>query len=256
VGFRNKKSGLFLIIIWILMMLATLSALNLPQATFNALPGSHVIASVDWAGYIVPSSFNGKKDIVSISGTWIVPHANASGGDGYSSTWIGIGGQDDKTLSQVGTEQNVYNKKVSYSAWYELLPAYSTQIQDIRVNPGDEISASITLIDSNVNQWSIQIVDLTTGQSYNQEFQYNSTRSSGEWVLERSTVNDQITNLADFNTVTFTGCKAQIGTQRGNIDNFTYSVVQMANQQYQRLATASQLGADGASFNVTYQKTS
>ncbi len=236
------------------MLIAALSALTLLEAAFNSIPDSHTIASVGWSGYIVSSSFNEQKDIVSVSGSWTVPTLNANSGDGYSSAWIGVGGQEDKTLIQVGTEQNVYNGNVSYGAWYEMLPALSTRIDNFTVLPGDRISAKITLVDSEANQWNVQIVDLTSGQSFNEYFQYNSTRSSGEWILERSLVNGQITSLANFGSVTFTDCTVQVGDQSGNISNFTYSVVQMTNQQYERLATAATLGADGASFTVKYDK--
>lgn len=252
--FRVKRRGLFLLIIWLLMLLATLSALTLLEAAFNALPGSHTIASVGWAGYIVSSSFNEQKDVVSVSGSWIVPFVTASSGDGYSSAWIGIGGEDDKTLIQVGTEHNVYNGDVSYGAWYEMLPALSTRIDSFSVSPGDQISAKISLVNSDSELWNIQIDDLTNGQSFNQDFQYNSTQSSGEWILERSLVNGQITTLADFGSVTFTDCTVQVGDQSGIINNFTYSVVQMTNQQYERLATASALTPNGADFTITYNK--
>jgi Peptidase A4 family. len=236
------------------MLLAALSALSLLEAAFNSIPDSHTIASVGWAGYIVASSFNGQKDVVSVSGSWTVPVVNASNGDGYSSAWIGIGGQEDKTLIQVGTEHNVYNGNASYGVWYEMLPALSTRINNFNVSPGDQISARISLVNSDFEQWNIQIADLTNGESYNHDFQYNSTRSSAEWILERSLVNGQISTLADFGQVTFTGCTVQVGNRSGVINDFTYSVVQMTNQQYERLATASMLTADGASFTVKYDK--
>jgi hypothetical protein len=236
------------------MLLAALSALSLLEATFNSIPDSHTIASVGWAGFIVASSFNGQKDVVSVNGSWTVPTVDPSNGDGYSSAWIGIGGQEDKTLIQVGTEQNVYNGDGSYGAWYEMLPALSTRIDNFTVLPGDQISAKIALMNPDSEQWNIQIIDLTNGESFNQNFQYNSTRSSAEWILERSLVNGQITNLANFGSVTFTNCTVQVGDRSGIINDFTYSVVQMTNQQYERLATASLLGNDGASFTVKYIK--
>lgn len=236
------------------MLLAALSALTLLEGAFNSIPDSHTIASVGWAGYIVARSFNDQKDIVSVSASWTVPTVNAANGDGYSSAWIGIGGQEDKTLIQVGTEHNVYNGDVSYGAWYEMLPALSIRINDFNVSPGDRVSAKITLMIADSDQWNIQIMDLTNGNSYSQNFEYNSTRSSAEWVVERSLVNGQITTLADFGSVTFNDCTVQVGSRSGIIKDFTYSVVQMTNQQYERLATASLLGADGASFTVKYDK--
>jgi hypothetical protein len=183
-----------------------------------------------------------------------VPTVDPSSRDGYSSAWIGIGGQEDKTLIQVGTEHNVYNGDGSYGVWYELLPALSTRIDNFNVSPGDTMSAKIALVNPDIEQWNIQISDLTNGESFNQNFQYNSTRSSAEWILERSLVNGQITTLADFGSVTFNNCTVQVGDRSGSINDFTYSIVQMTNQQYERLATAATLASDGASFTVKYDK--
>jgi hypothetical protein len=238
---------------WVLMLLLALSALTFLEGTLNAQPDSHVIASVGWAGYIVSSSFNHKQDIVQISGSWTVPTINASSGNGYSSTWIGIGGQEDKTLIQTGTEQDTTNGKDNYHAWYELLPGVAIQIDTFPVAPGDHISASIMLMDSVNNQWKIQLTDNTNGYRFSQNFFYNSSRTSGEWVMERPNLGDQITTLADFGAVTFSDCNIMVGMEKGAIGNFTYSVVQMTNQQYGRLASASALGSDLAGFTVTYQ---
>jgi hypothetical protein len=248
----NNRRVIVLSAVWILLLLAVLSFLSLLEATFSGLPDSHTIASVGWAGYIISSSFNQQKDITGISASWTVPAVNTSGGDGYSSAWVGIGGQGDKTLIQVGTEHNVINGQAKYNAWYEMLPAYSTAIENFTVTSGDDISASITLVNSDTNQWNIQISDATTGQIFSGDFTYNSSRSSGEWILERSTVSGQISNLASFGPVTFSDCRIALSSVTGVIANFTYSVVQMTNQQYDRLATASLLGTDGASFTVNY----
>jgi hypothetical protein len=251
---KVRKRGFFLFVTWILILIAALSALTILEAAFQSMPCSHTIASVDWAGHIVSRSFNGQSDIVSVSGSWTVPAVNVSNGDGHSSTWIGIGGQEDKTLIQVGTEHNVYSGQAYYSAWYEMLPALSTRIDNFNISPGDQITAKITLVNNMANNWNIQIVDLTNGLSFNRDFQYNSTRSSGEWIVERSLVNGQITNLADFGSVCFTDCTVQVGDKTGRIDDFTYSVVQMTNHEYERLATAYTLSANGESFTVKYEK--
>ena len=58
--------------------------------------------------------------------------------------------------------------------------------------------ASINLVNSDANQWSIQISDATTGQVFSRNVVYNSTRSSGEWIVERPTINNQTSTLARF----------------------------------------------------------
>ncbi len=251
---KNFKRRIFLLAtVWILALLAVLSLLSLLEATFNAVPDSHTIVSVGWAGYVVASSFNERQEVVGISGSWTVPKVDTSAGNGYSSAWIGIGGQTEKTLIQVGTEHNVLRGRETYGAWYEMLPDYAIKIQNFSILPGHRIEAAITIVNPNLNEWNIWIRDVTNGEVFSQNFVYNSTRSSGEWIVERSTVNGQVSSLPDFDCVTFSDCVIQVSEGKGAISNFTYSTVQMTNQQYGRLATASTLTGDGSGFNVSYQ---
>jgi len=237
-------------------MLTAFSALNFLEGTFYALPDGHVIASVGWVGYIVSSSFNQREDITMVRGSWIVPEVNATAGEGYSSSWIGIGGQEDKTLIQVGTEQDIVGGRVYYHAWYEMLPDYVIKIEGLTIEPGDHITASISLSNSETNEWNIQLINNDSGQSFNRNFIYNSTRSSGEWVMERPTIGGQISTLAAFGKVTFTECTVAVGNRTGGISDFSYSIVHMTNQQYGRLATTLELNEDGKSFSVVYNSSS
>lgn len=254
--FRARHRGFLLVIVWILVMLTAFSALNFLEGTFYALPDGHVIVSVGWAGYIVSSSFNQRQDITAVSGSWIVPEVNASAGEGYSSTWIGISGQEDKTLIQVGTEQDVVGGRVYYHAWYEMLPDYAIKIEDLTIEPGDHITASISLYNPETNEWNIQLINNDNGQSFNRNFIYNSTCSSGEWVMERPTIGGQVSTLAAFSKVTFTDCALTVGNRMGGISDFSYSVVHMTNHQYGRLATTLELNEDGKSFSVVYNRSS
>lgn len=254
--FRVRHRGLLLVIVWVLVMLTAFSALTFLEGTFYALPDSHVIVSVGWAGYVVSSSFNQRQDITAVSASWIVPEVDAMAGEGHSSTWIGIGGQEDKTLIQVGTEQDVVGDNVYYHAWYEMLPDYAIKIEGLTVEPGHHITATIRLFDSESNEWNIQLINDDNGQSFNRNFVYNSTRSSGEWVMERPTIGGQISTLAAFGAVTFTECTVTVGNQTGGISDFSYSVVHMTNQQYGRLATTLELNEDGRSFSVVYDSSS
>lgn len=235
-----------------MMLLGVLSVLSLLEATFNALPDSNTVASLAWAGYIVSRSFNDQRDIIGVSASWTVPEVNTSTGDGYSSAWIGIGGQLDKTLIQIGTEHNSINGQAGYYAWYEMLPDYVIRIENFTLAPGHKIYASIALADSETNEWNLYIKDLNNDEMFNQNFVYNSTRSSGEWIVERSTVNGQITSLSNFGSITFSDCWVDVSSDKGVIGNFTHSRVHMTNQQYTTLASASTLTNDGEGFTVRY----
>ena len=187
-----------------------------------------------------------------VNASWIVPKVNVSSGDGYSSAWIGIGGQLDKTLIQVGTEQDVVNGQDTYTAWYEVLPSFAVRLTSIAVSPGDTMIASINLVNSGTSQWSIQISDATTGQASSQNVVYNSARSSGEWIVERPTVNNKVGTLADFGNITFTDCHVNVNNATGPIADFSFYKIQMANSQNAELTSVSALTAGGSSFTVSY----
>src|SRR5208282_6121144 len=103
-------------------------------------------------------------------------------------------------------------------------------------------------VNSNTNMWSIQINDATTGQAFSQNVVYNSTRSSGEWIVERPTINNQIGTLTDFGNITFTGCHINVSNVTGPITKFTFSKIQMSNNLNTKLASTSTLTAGGTSF--------
>ena len=125
--------------------------------------------------------------------------------------WVGIGGQYGKTLIQVGTEQDWISGEPSYSTWYETLPDQSVTIDSMQVSPSDKIEASVTLVNSDSNLWSIAITDLSTTQSFQINITYDPGRLSGEWIVERPDVNGVTSTLADFGSVTFTDCQATVG---------------------------------------------
>jgi len=191
-----------------------------------------------------------------VNASWIVPNVVVSGADAYSAAWIGIGGQSEKTLIQVGTEHDSIRGQAAYSAWYEMLPNNSITIRDMAISPGDFMTASIAKVNSATNDWRIQIADTTTGQIFNQVFAYNSSQLSAEWIVERPTVNNRLETLADFGSVTFTDAHVQLGSTTGTISTFAYYAVTMNDLQNAQLAAPSPLTSDGSSFTVTFQRSS
>ena len=122
------------------------------------------------------------------------------------------------------------------------------------ISPGDLITASISLIDSGADEWSITIYDITTRQGFQQTFTYNSSRLSADWIVESPTVEHQVSHLANFGTVTFTNAHVKLGNNDGTIGSFSYSQVIMTNNISLQLASVSPLSPDGSSFNVKYLK--
>jgi hypothetical protein len=250
---KGWKTGAVLIIIWILLFASSMYLLELLLATFTSNPQGHSIASTDWAGYLVtPDLENPQEQVIGINASWTVPRIGVFSNDAYSSAWIGIGGHSEKTLIQVGTEHDSLNGQEYYSAWYEMLPDDAIRITSMSVSPGDLITASITLVNSDTNEWAIRINDFTQDKGFYRTFIYNSSRLSAEWIVERPHVNDEITLLANFGTMTFKDSYATVGDNVGKIASFPYSQVIMTTDLGLQLASVSLLNADGASFNVTY----
>ena len=107
---KFRTRAVFLILVWILLLALSLALLTILLSLFAVNPQGQSVSSLSWAGYIIAkNSANPQLEVIAINASWIAPKVNVSAGDGYSSAWIRIGGQSDKTLIQVGTEHDVVN---------------------------------------------------------------------------------------------------------------------------------------------------
>jgi hypothetical protein len=238
---------------WITMLTCSFITVGLLTESFLRPTANSKLASYDWGGYVVVSDqLSPSRVFTNINASWTVPSVTDSQNDTFSAVWIGIGGQLDDTLIQTGTEQDLIDGQLYYSAWYELLPADSVPIDAINVSPGDEISASISLVDATRSQWFVQIIDLTNGQAFNQTFFYLSSRLSAEWIVERPTVNNSIAALANFGSVTFKNAKASTDSRSGTIMDFPFSQVTMVNRLGSPLVEISSISSQGSSFTVSF----
>jgi hypothetical protein len=156
---------------------------------------SNATQSSNWVGYDQGSLEQGGKLFNSVAAQWTVPAAtpHAAGQAASSSDWIGIGGGcvdagcsvTDQTLIQTGTEQDVSaTGAVSYSAWWEAIPAPSVPIASVTVKAGDRMYASVAEAVPNANVWTITLKDLTNGQSFTTTVPYASTHTTAEWIEE------------------------------------------------------------------------
>jgi len=235
------------------LLASSLYLLEVLLTMFVNNPQGQGLISAGWSGYVVTSDLeNPQHQVVGINASWIVPRIGVYSSDAFSSAWIGIGGYSEKTLIQTGTEHDSINGQEYYSAWYEMLPAKAIRIDTISVSPGDIITASINLVNSDTNQWAIRIHDVTKGKGFYRTFTYNSSRLSADWVVERPHVNDEITALANFGTIKFTDSYVKIGDNVGKIASFPYSQIIMTTDLSLALTSVSPIGEDGGSFNVTY----
>src|SRR3990172_7062220 len=204
-----------------------------PQSSSDSSPVS--LVSPQWAGYVAMSNLILREsEVTAVVGSWRVPPVEPTPDAVYSSVWVGIGGYGEKSLIQTGTAQQSVKGVASYYAWYELLPNRAVRLENFTVKPGHEISASVKLADGDKNIWTIEINDLTQGSSFLRNVTYLSSRLSAEWIVEAPSLRGNITNLANFGTVTFSDCSATIGNSTGPASTFLgYQLVMNDSQDVQ-----------------------
>ena len=114
------------------------------------------------------------------------------------------------------------------------------------------ITATVALEDNSLDLWSIYISEVSSGQSYNQTFFYQSSQLSAEWIVERPTVNGILSSLADFGQVTISNCTATVNGTTRNLGDFNFAKTLLMNHLGTAFVEVSNLGADGTRFKETY----
>src|ERR1700678_1946621 len=206
-----------------------------------------VVGSENWSGYV--DSGQG-ADFTGVAASWTVPTVQA-GTEGDSSSWVGIDGTSTSDLVQAGTDQSWSpSGGAVYYAWYELLPAVSTELG--AVAPGDHISVSI--VEAQPGSWTITVDDSTQGTMWTEPVSYNAPGDSAEWVEEAPTLasDNTIEALADFGTVQF----ANLGVAGPGTASATAYPVYMVNKSDQVIAYPDQYSSATDSFTDTYGSTS
>jgi len=176
--------------------------------------GEGQFTTYNWSGYVLPE-FETRQLYFTAQATWVVPTVVFKNEAAVSSNWVGIGGfcestqcrNVDETLIQLGTTQEALSKKkIGYFAWYEMLPAASIPIPTLEVNPGDVITASLSCAGDctpGSQSWTLSMIDETTSQSWSNDFTYESSNLSAEWIEEAPSGRHGILPLADYHTTTF-----------------------------------------------------
>ncbi|VVB51736.1 Peptidase A4 family protein [uncultured archaeon] len=217
-------------------------------------PGAY--GSLNWAGYAAVSNLTAPTSVVSnVSAYWTVPEVDPAINNAFSSAWVGIGGVSvgnvsDNTLIQTGTTMYVQSGIPRYYAWYELLPDNSLEIPSIGIFPGDEMYASVALLNETTNYWNINITDITSHDTFSKNVTYESSRVSADWIVERPYVNGELSELANFGNVTFTNCTATLTTM-GELNAFPDMAVVMYKGS-QIIATVTAITDEGTKFTVMY----
>jgi len=207
-----------------------------------------------WAGY----SVNHHQNNVSFAnGTWVVQTVQSTVHNQYSTTWVGISG-DNGVISQCGTESDTGDGSGLYFAWYEFYPAdpvyLNSNIYD--VHPGDSFKVEIE------HQTKYHLIrqtmfDITQGWSYTA---YNVDTGfrfdEAEWILEDPCE----LPFAKLTTTTFKNCSTTVNGANNNILYWATHGIEVdqntcVNELGHTLAVPGNC-TDGKTFNVVWKRAS
>lgn len=251
------------------LLTAALLALCSASSAAAAAAAADTASSSNWAGYAVHRA--GVR-FTNVLGSWTQPSALCTAGNPtYSAIWVGLGGyaQSSNALEQIGSEVDcTASGKVSSSAWYELVPAGSQSIR-MKVNPGDSLSATVTVTGHHV---VLFLVDVTRHVRFRKALRAASIDgSSAEWILEApsdcvSANLCQTLPLANFRSTSFAGTRVRsvnghLGTASDRGWDATRILLRPTGRRFigfngsAGTATASALNPRGTSFTLAYSNT-
>jgi hypothetical protein len=204
----------------ITVLIPAVAALAFAAPAVAATSGtSSEAVSENWAGY--EATTTNASGFSAASGSWVQPSVSASTGQSYSAYWVGLGGggESSTALEQEGTQADVSSSgKVSYYAWYELVPSAPVKIKSVAVHAGDKIWARTAVSGDRV---TVTVDNKTTGQDFTKTLimtKATPDTSTAEWVAEApsecaggSTGECEPLPLSDFGSVRFTNAYATAG---------------------------------------------
>lgn len=216
------------------------------------LPGVRNGSSTNWSGYAVQTSLTAPANgaVTEVHGHWYVPTVTSTASVAYSAAWVGIDGYSSRTVEQLGTSQDWSNGAARYYAWWEMYPKRPYLISGITVDPGDEMSATVSYLGN--GRFSLAMDDVTDGTSFSTiQKQMKAKRSSAEWVLESQGTRSVLPN---FGTASFFDCRATLNGVSGPISAWAYDPISLVNLSGETLAYPSALTSGGTAFTMTWVK--
>jgi hypothetical protein len=176
-----------------------------PSGSLSAIEGTTQLGSYNWSGYAQAAAAG---TFHAVTDTWKVPIVNTSPpGNQFSSDWVGIGGLNDGTLVQAGTEADNLGGTALYRAWTEILPEPENPLS-LTVSPGDKITTTVQ--ETTPGVWKMTVADKTTKKTASRTTAYGgSSQASVESIHERPCIMapcnavEDLASLASTTNVTF-----------------------------------------------------
>jgi hypothetical protein len=206
--------------------------------------------SENWAGYIVQGVSGAVSDV---SAQWIVPSVTCGSDKTYAAIWIGIDGSSDRTVEQIGTEQDCENGQALYYPWFEMYPRPPSNLLKLPIEPGHVMKAEVKYTGS--DQFTMTLTDVTTGQNFSTtRTDRGARRRSAEWIVE-APASRHILPLANFDTVQITDAATTLNGRAGTITDtsWLHKAMIMATTKGTLKAQPTTLTSDGGGFEVIWR---
>ncbi|KAL2844468.1 peptidase A4 family-domain-containing protein [Aspergillus pseudodeflectus] len=190
------------------------------QSGFRTANTAAIAYSNNWAGAVREKPPAGGP-YTAVSATFTVPAPTAVPGNTgmqAGSAWVGIDGDTyPSAILQTGVDFYIENGQIHNDAWFEWFPDYAYDF-NLGVNTGDVIVAMVQAFSP--SEGIAVIENQSTGEKATQTVRAPKAEATlagqnADWIVEDFQSGDSMVALADFGSVTFTGCEAQ--AQNGEI---------------------------------------
>jgi hypothetical protein len=213
--------------------------------------GPKKVHSGDWSGYADGNSEN----YSTVTAHWTEPTVtgcSTQSGDTMAAFWVGIDGYGSTSVEQDGSLAYCYQRKVYYYTWWEMYPSNGIQPVGTSVEPGDQITASVTRVGT---KYTLKVIDAKhTDNSFTENetcAKKTCTNASAEWVAEAPTGTSGQYPLSDFGTWRISNATVKTSSQAGTISTFPDYFITMTSDSTV-LAKPGPLNHSGSSFTDTW----
>jgi hypothetical protein len=204
---------------------------------------ANAATSTNWSGY---AASGGSGSYTSVSANWTEPTGTCTGGNQYSSFWVGLDGYNSGSVEQTGTEVDCAGRTPQYYSWYEMYPRYPVNFSN-PVRPGDKFYGSVSY--NGNRSYTLVLQDLTKGWKRTVTVSGSYADSSAEVIAEAPSSNTGVLPLAHFSPVPFSNAKAD-GSNLGNHNPTEIIMVDNAGLQKDSISALS----GGTSFTATWDR--
>jgi hypothetical protein len=169
--------------------------------------------STDWSGYgpYAASGFPFANNDALIAGQWAIPavtQGTCSSTGAWMAMWVGLDGLSTTDVLQAGSVEEAVNcQQSTLKTWYEWYPGAVTYV-NLSAKTGDSMLVEVWYTTSSPHGHAYlndQTQQTVSEVGFNPPSGTTYFGLSAEWIVERPSLNGNITNLADFATATFAG---------------------------------------------------